>query len=100
MIILWILLGALMASAIWFMYIKVHSSKNMSLSAWILTGISVLWGGFTLAWMASSIAEGEMQAAGLGLLVFGILLIVLVVITRVMIIGKKQAPASKAKLNT
>lgn len=98
MALFWIILGALMASALWFMYIKVHSGRKMSAAAWILTIISVLWAGFTLAWMASSIMEGEIRAAGMGILVFGILLVVLVVITRVMIIGKKTTD-SKAQLN-
>lgn len=93
MILFWIVLGALMASVLWFMYVKVHSSRRMSAAAWILTIISDIWAGFTLAWMASSIMEGEIRAAGMGLLVFGILLIILVVGIRVMIIGKNPASA-------
>ena len=98
MIIFWIFLGALMASALWYMYINVHTTRKMSATTWILTISSVLWGGFTLAWVGSSIAEGEIQAAGMGLLIFGIMLIALVVITRVMILGKKNA--SRINANT
>ena len=88
MILFWIILGAMMASVLWYMYVKVHSVHRMSVSTWILTVICDLWAGFTLAWMASSILEGETRAAGMGLLVFGILLIILIVATRVMILGK------------
>lgn len=91
MIMFWILLGALMASVLWFMYVKVHAVRRMSAAAWLLTIIADIWAGFTLAWMASSIMEGEIRAAGMGLLVFGILLIVLVVGIRVMITGKNPA---------
>ena len=34
--------------------------------------VSVFLGGFTLAWSASSLIEGENQAAGLGLILFGL----------------------------
>lgn len=93
----WIILGAFMASALWLIYTKVHLSRKMPAVAWILTVVSVLWGGFTLAWAASSIAEGEMRAAGMGLFVFGIALIVLIVITKGMITGKKSGSDFKAK---
>jgi hypothetical protein len=93
MITFWIVLGALMASALWYMYVKVHSVRRMPAAAWLLVIIADIWAGFTLAWMASSIMEGEIRAAGMGLLVFGILLIILVVIARVMIIGKNPASA-------
>jgi len=81
MIIFWLILGALMASSIWFIYIKFQAAGKMSLARWVLTAISVLWGAFTLAWIVSSIAEGEMQAAGMGLLIFGAILLVLVIVT-------------------
>ncbi|MCG1025408.1 hypothetical protein [Dehalobacter sp.] len=81
MIIFWILLGALMASSIWFVYIKFQAAGKMSVSRWVLTAISVIWGAFTLAWIVSSIGEGEMQAAGMGLLIFGAILLILVIVT-------------------
>ena len=81
MIIFWMLLGALIASSIWFVYVKFQAAGKMSLARWVLTAISVLWGAFTLAWIVSSIAEGEMQAAGMGLLIFGAILLVLVIVT-------------------
>jgi len=81
MIIFWMLLGALIASSFWFVYIKFHLTGKMSVARWILTSISVLWGAFTIAWIVSSIAEGEMQAAGMGLLIFGAILLVLIIVT-------------------
>lgn len=81
MTIFWIILGALMASSVWLVYIKFHVARRMSITSWILTGISVLWGAFTAAWIVSSIAEGEMQAAGMGLLIFGGVLLCLVIVT-------------------
>jgi bacteriorhodopsin len=81
MILFWIFLGALMASSIWFVYIKFQAAGKMSVTRWILTVISALWGGFTMAWIVSSMGEGEMQAAGMGLLIFGVILLVLVIVT-------------------
>ncbi|MCG1025847.1 MULTISPECIES: dehalogenase [Dehalobacter] len=81
MIIFWMLLGALIASSIWFVYVKFQAAGKMSVARWILTSISVLWGAFTIAWIVSSIAEGEMQAAGMGLLIFGAILLVLIIVT-------------------
>jgi bacteriorhodopsin len=74
-------LGALMASSFWFVYIKFQGTGKMSVVRWILTSLSILWGAFTLAWIVSSIGEGEMQAAGMGLLIFGAILLVLVIVT-------------------
>lgn len=99
MMLFWIFLGVLMASSLWYMYTKVLSGRKMPMLVWILSVASVLWGGFTLAWVASSLIEGEVQAAGMGLLVFGIVLMGLVIITRVKIIGKKPLSGSKAKIN-
>ncbi|HHV64304.1 MAG TPA: dehalogenase [Peptococcaceae bacterium] len=95
----WIILGALMASALWVIYIKIHSVRKMSAAAWILAVVSVLWAGFTLAWTFSSILEGEIRAAGMGLLVFGIIFIIFAVLTRVLIIGKKTMNTSKTGID-
>ncbi|AHF09365.1 MULTISPECIES: hypothetical protein [Dehalobacter] len=81
MIIFWMFLGALIASSFWFVYIKFQAAGKMSVVRWILTSISILWGAFTLAWIVSSIGEGEMQAAGMGLLIFGAIFLVLVIVT-------------------
>ncbi|NBJ16612.1 MAG: dehalogenase [Dehalobacter sp. 4CP] len=80
MTIFWILLGALTASSIWFGYIKFKAAGKMSVTRLILIVTSALWGAFTQAWIFSSIAEGEMQAAGMGLLIFGAILLVLVIL--------------------
>ena len=81
MIIFWLCLGVLMASSVWFIYHKFHVAGKMSVTRWVLAGISILWGAFTLAWAVSSIAEGEMQAAGMGLLIFGAIFLCLVILT-------------------
>jgi tryptophan-rich sensory protein len=81
MIIFWLILGALMASSFWFIYIKFQVKGKMSGSKWILSVISVIWGAFTIAWIVSSLGEGEPQAAGMGLLIFGAILIVLILLT-------------------
>lgn len=81
MTIFWIILGVLMASSIWFLYLKFQTAGKMSVSRWILSVISVLWGAFTIAWIVTSIAEGEMQAAGMGLLIFGTILLLLIFLT-------------------
>ncbi len=81
MAIFWMFLGALMASSLWFIYIKFQPAGKMSVTRWALTTISVIWGAFTLAWIVSSIAEGEMQAAGMGLLIFGAILLGLIMVT-------------------
>ncbi|MCM1566758.1 MAG: dehalogenase [Dehalobacter sp. 4CP] len=94
MIIFWLILGALMVSSIWFVYIKFQAAGKMSVTRWVLTSISVLWGAFTLAWIVSSIAEGEMQAAGMGLLIFGAILLGLIILTvrlNSLISSKKKA---------
>jgi len=94
MIIFWLILGALMASSIWFVYIKFQTAGKMSVTRWVLTAISVIWGAFTLAWIIYSIGEGEMQAAGMGLLIFGAILLGLIILTvrlNSLISSKKKA---------
>ncbi|NBJ14621.1 MAG: dehalogenase [Dehalobacter sp. 4CP] len=81
MIIFWILLGALIASSVWFLYFKFDAAGKMSTARWVGAAISVLWGSFTIAWIVSSLAEGEAQAAGMGLLMFGAILFGLIFLT-------------------
>ncbi len=81
MAIFWMLLGALIASSLWFVYIKFQAAGKMSATRWVLTVITVIWGSFTLAWIVSSIAEGEAQAAGMGLLIFGVIFLCLIIVT-------------------
>lgn len=81
MTIFWILLGALIASSVWFLYFKLDVAGKMSIARWVGAAISVLWGSFTIAWIVSSLAEGEAQAAGMGLLIFGAILFGLIFLT-------------------
>ncbi|RJE47277.1 dehalogenase [Dehalobacter sp. MCB1] len=99
MTIFWMLLGVLMVSSVWFIYLKFQITGKMSVGRWILSGISILWGAFTLAWIGSSIAEGEIQAAGMGLLIFGAIFLVLVIVTvrlNSLIPSKKKANKAEA----
>lgn len=84
----WIVLGVLMAAAFLFVFRKFQVPGKMSAGSWILSVASILWGAFTLAWMASSVAEGEMQAAGMAFLVFGVILVILIALTRKLIVAK------------
>lgn len=99
MTIFWILLGMLMASATWFIYTKFHIAGKMSITRWILSVTSIVWGAFTLAWIVSSIAEGEMQAAGMGLLVFGFILLCLIILT-IRFRSFNSKPSFSKKANT
>lgn len=81
MIIFWLILGALVASAFWFVYLKFQVAGKISKTKWVLTLISVLWGAFTIAWIVSSLAEAEIQAAGMGLLIFGGIFLCLILLT-------------------
>ncbi len=90
MTLFWMFLGVLMAAAVCFVYLKLHVPGKMSVGSWVMAVISILWGVFTLAWAASSVAENEMQAAGMGLLIFGFILVIFVAITRKLIISKNK----------
>ena len=64
-------------------------------SAWLLGVLAVLFSLFTIAWSWSSILEQEPQAAGLGLIVFGIPSLILVFVTRRAILKSEEKQLSK-----
>jgi len=100
MTIFWIFLGALIASSVWFLYFKFEVADKMSIARWVGAAISVLWGSFTIAWIASSLAEGEAQAAGMGLLLFGAILFGLIFLTiRIDVIKSKGLKSNLDKTN-
>lgn len=98
MILFWISLGALIASAGWYVYLKFHVPGRMSTASWISAISAILCGVFTLAWAVASVEEHEMQAAGMGLLVFGALTLILVSVTRKLLLPN-SFPKSQEKNN-
>jgi len=83
MSLLWFLIGAGTVLIIWGL---LNWKKNNSITlSWqsltgIVLGVFVLL--FAIAWSISSIAEGENQAAGMGLIFFGGLTLIIFAITR------------------
>lgn len=84
----WFILGALVTLAIGFVYF-LHTSRKFNVLSWLLAIGTVLMGAFTIAWSVASIAENEMQAAGMGVLIFGGITIVMILITRKLIVVNK-----------
>lgn len=80
-----------MASSCFIVYIKLHTVGKMSVKTWILTAFTVFMGGFTLAWAIASIEENELQAAGLGMLVFGGITVILFIITNRLVSKKSKS---------
>lgn len=66
----YLLLGILLAVAFYFTWMKSRKS-GLSIGAWVLALLTILLGAFTLSWVYASILEGETQAAGMGVLIFG-----------------------------
>lgn len=93
MIVFWMLLGVLVCLTCGYVYLKFHTRSKMSAGACILAIISILWGAFTIAWAIASIAEREMQAAGMGVLVFGAVLLILVAVTRKLVSSSPKLQA-------
>jgi hypothetical protein len=72
MSLLWFVLGAFLVFTTWILKTWISKNKiNMSFLSWSGIIISTILGFFTIAWIVSSIIEGENRAAGMGLLIFG-----------------------------
>ena len=73
-----------------FVLILIYMNKKYTFQwySWVLSifGASLLL--FTNAWSVSSILEGEIQAANMGLLVFGLPALIVFGITRKLVLGK------------
>jgi len=72
MTLFWFVSGALIILLIW--SVKTWVSKNqikLSWLSWFGIIATAIFAFFALAWAISSIIEGENQAAGMGLLIFG-----------------------------
>lgn len=65
-------------------YVMIQIAKKYVLKwpSWLLGILAIFFSLFTIAWSWSSILEKEPQAAGLGLIVFGIPSLILVFVSR------------------
>lgn len=75
-------------------YVLIKYAKKYILkwSSWLLGVLAILFSLFTIAWSWSSILEKEPQAAGLGLIVFGIPALILVFVSRRMVLKSEEKP--------
>lgn len=92
---MWFALGAVAVGIVW--SLQVWMTKKQPVLSWgswagIVTEVFLVL--FTLAWVISSIEEGENQAAGMGLLVIGGCSLVVFALTRKQVI-KDMAVASQ-----
>lgn len=89
MAVIWICLGALMTGLACGLYAWIKS-RNLHVNWLSMLGIvfSFMLLFFTLAWFLSSLVEGEPQAAGMGLLIFGVLALIVMLLTRKNILGQ------------
>lgn len=90
MILLWLFLGFIVAVSIYLIYSKLHVKGKMSVGTWVLSVTTIIIGLFAIAWTIASIQENEMQAAGLGILIFGGLAVILGFVTRALISKKTK----------
>lgn len=75
------LLGIFTSLGIYIMFI--NSKKHiLKWSSWLMGIITIILSLFTIAWSWSSILEKEPQAAGIGLILFGIPSLIMVFVTR------------------
>ena len=98
--ILWFGLGGLIVLSIW--GLKSYLSKNklkISWLSWLGTIIGLFLSFFSIAWLVTSIIEGESQAAGLGFLIFGGLAFIILALTRKKIIKNNRLKQQSAEKN-
>lgn len=95
----WFVLGALVIFFLWSM--KSWISRNhikLSWLSWLGIIMTVIFVIFTLAWTISSVIEGENQAAGMGLLIFGGLSLIIFGLTKRKIARDIRGPKKKKKM--
>ena len=85
--VLFFVLGVLSTLGV-FALIKLNRKYAFPWHTWACTGTSLFLCIFTIAWSVSSIFEGEIQAAGLGIIFFGIPSLILGFLSRRMILQK------------
>jgi len=66
----YIILGVLIALAFVYLF-KISRSNPLSIGVWALAILTIIMGAFTLSWVFESLLEREAQAAGMGILIFG-----------------------------
>ena len=98
--ILWFVLGGFIVLSIW--GLKSYISKNnlkISFLSWLGLLIGLFLGFFSIAWLVTSLIEGESRAAGLGLLIFGGLALIILATTRRKIIKNSRPKTQPPKKN-
>lgn len=90
---MWICIGMLAIASVWgIVYAIKDGGAKFTVVSWILLILAVLLILFAIMWSVSSIAEGEPRAGGMGLLIFGGLgLILLIVSIRKIAVDSKKA---------
>ena len=89
---MWFCLGSLLILTLWGLLTwNGRREKKFSLLSWAVLLVTLFHSLFTIAWVVSSMIENEPQAAGMGLLIFGAISLVLVALTRRLI--KRDAKA-------
>ena len=83
------ILGILTALGFMLLF-RINKKFSISWRTWIAGGTAILLAVFAAAWFFSSLFEGENQAAGLGLVFFGIPSIILMFVTRRLVLKKSE----------
>ncbi|MFQ5721621.1 MAG: dehalogenase [Candidatus Aminicenantales bacterium] len=94
----WLVFGALIVLLVW--SLKGWVSKNqikLSWLSWLGIIVTAIFAFFAVAWATSSIIEGESQAAGMGLLIFGGLSLIIFGLTQRKIAGDIRGMKKKKK---
>lgn len=82
MSLLWFILGTCLVFIIWIFKNWILKNKiKLSWLSWVGIVTSTILAFFTTAWSVSCIIEGENQAAGMGLLIFGGLTLIVIGLT-------------------
>nr|WP_295974341.1 hypothetical protein [uncultured Bacillus sp.] len=89
MILLWMFLGALIALSGVFIYQFLYAKGKLKPITWVTSILAVVAIGFGFAWTFSSIAENEMRAAAMGVMLFIGSGVILILITQKLIKQKK-----------
>lgn len=71
--------------------IHLHKKHQFNWYLWTLTIIGAFLAVFTVAWSVSSVLEGEPQAANMGILVFGLPVLIIFGVTNRLLIKLKKA---------
>ena len=91
---MWFCLGSLSTLALWGLVTwNGRQERKFSPLSWIMFLVTLLAFLFTSAWTVSSMVEHEPQAAGMGLLVFGFITLVLAAITGRLLKRNAQRPS-------